>query len=177
MSEHKHVAATRKDAVKKVVDDAKIPNSGSAQHGTASARNKRQTQTKRQSRVAMTNRRLLKIAFAEAAKKKPGIESLLPHCKGMPALLFTKENPFSLFKLIKANKSPAPAKPGQKAPTDLKILAGPTPFAPGPVISELAALGLKTKVDAGKINIVADAIVCKEGAVISDKLALYYDWA
>ena len=25
MSEHKHVAATRKDAVKKVVDDAKIP--------------------------------------------------------------------------------------------------------------------------------------------------------
>ena len=125
----------------------------------------------------MTNRRLLKIAFAEAAKKKPGIESLLPHCKGMPALLFTKENPFSLFKLIKANKSPAPAKPGQKAPTDLKILAGPTPFAPGPVISELAALGLKTKVDAGKINIVADAIVCKEGAVISDKLALYYDWA
>ena len=121
--------------------------------------------------IAMTKKRLLKLAFAEAAKKRPGVDKLFEYCKGMPALLFTKENPFSLFKRIKANKSPAPAKAGQKAPYDLKISAGPTPFVPGPVISELAALGLKTKVDAGKINILADTIVCKEGEIISDKLA------
>ncbi|MEK6875041.1 MAG: 50S ribosomal protein L10 [Nanoarchaeota archaeon] len=121
--------------------------------------------------IAMTKKRLLKLAFAQAAKKRPGVDKLFEYCKGMPALLFTKENPFSLFKRIKANKSPAPAKAGQKAPYDLKIPAGPTSFVPGPVISELAALGLKTKVDAGKINILADTIVCKEGEIISDKLA------
>ena len=89
----------------------------------------------------------------------------------MPALLFTKENPFALNSLIVKNKSEAPAKAGQTAPKDIVVKAGPTSFAPGPIISELAAVGIKTKVNAGKLEIIQDALVAKEGDVISAKLA------
>ena len=117
----------------------------------------------------MTKRRLMVKAIEQA--KVEGLEKIIPHLKGMPSLLFTKENPFALFRTIKQNKSKAPAKAGQIAPNDIKIPAGPTPFAPGPVIGELGALGIKSKVDAGKINILEDTIVCKEGEKISEQLA------
>jgi len=119
--------------------------------------------------ILMTKRRLMVKAIEQAKVK--GLDKLIPELKGMPALLFSKENPFTLFKIIKQNKSKAPAKAGQIAPNDIKIPAGPTPFAPGPVIGELGTLGIKSKVEAGKINILEDAIVCKEGEEISELLA------
>ena len=121
--------------------------------------------------IRMTKRRVMKVAIANVKSKKPGIEKLEAYLDGMPALLFTKENPFSLFKTIKKNKSKAAAKAGQKAPHDIIVPAGPTPFAPGPVIGELGALGIKSGVEAGKVAIKMDATVAKEGAVISQKLA------
>ena len=59
------------------------------------------------------------------------------------------------------------AKPGQTAPLDITVSAGPTPFAPGPAISELAQLGLKTKVEGGKIHVREDARVVKANEQIS----------
>lgn len=121
--------------------------------------------------IKMTKMRLIKRALEQAKKKHEGIEELEKHLGGMPALMFTKENPFSLYKLIKKNKSKAPAKAGQVLPADVKISAGPTNFAPGPVISELAAVGIKTKVENGKLTITQDTVIAKEGDVVSDKLA------
>ena len=117
--------------------------------------------------ISMTKRRVMKYAFDAVKAEKKGIEKLVPYLKGMPALLFTKENPFSLFKVIKQNKSPAPAKAGQIAQKDIKVSTGPTPFAPGPDIGELVAIGLKTEVKDGKIQIKEDAIVAKEGDEIN----------
>ncbi len=119
----------------------------------------------------MTKKRLMKIAFAEAEKKRTGISVLLPSLKGMPALMFTKENPFSIYKLIKKAKSPAPAKAGQTAPRDIVVKAGPTPFAPGPVIGELGSFGIKAGVEAGKVSVKEDKVVAKEGQIITAKLA------
>lgn len=119
--------------------------------------------------ILMSKRRLMKISLEESKNEK--LKELIPHLKGMPALLFTKENPFSLFKTIKKNKSKAPAKAGQTAPNDIIVPAGATPFAPGPVISELGKFGIKTKIDGGKIHIQEDAIVAKEGNEISGELA------
>ncbi len=119
--------------------------------------------------IFMAKRRLINIAIEHSKKK--GLEKLVPFLEGMPALLFTKENPFKLFKIIKKNKSPAPAKAGQKAPKDIVIPAGPTPFAPGPVISELASIGLKTGVENGKVAVKADTVVAEEGTEISGNLA------
>lgn len=115
--------------------------------------------------------RLIKLAIEAAKADKKGLEELIPHLKGMPALLFTKDNPFSLFRVLKQNKSSAPAKGGQTAPKDIVVSAGPTNFAPGPIIGELGAFGIKTGVEAGKLAIKADATVCKEGEEISGALA------
>ena len=55
--------------------------------------------------LKMSKRRLMKIALEQAAKEKKGIDKLIAHLKGMPALLFTKENPFSLYKTLQKNKT------------------------------------------------------------------------
>ena len=120
-------------------------------------------------KLSMARKKLLYLALSQAKKKN--LDQLSAKIKGMPALLFTKENPFALNTLIVKNKSEAPAKAGQTAPKDIVIKAGPTSFAPGPIISELAAVGIKTKVNAGKLEIIQDVTVAKEGDIISAKLA------
>ncbi len=121
--------------------------------------------------IVMTKRRLIKIAIKEAAKKRPGIEKIEQYLYGMPALLFTKGNPFALSKTLRQNKSPAPAKGGQIAPHDIIIPAGPTPFAPGPVIGEFGAIGIKAGVEGGKVAVKADTIVARAGEKIKPKVA------
>jgi large subunit ribosomal protein L10 len=111
----------------------------------------------------------LERALNESQKKN--IEQLREKIKGMPAIILSKENPFLLYATIQKNKSEAPAKGGQVSPKDIVVKAGATSFAPGPIISELAAVGIKTKVEAGKLAIMADTTVAKEGQVISAKLA------
>lgn len=119
--------------------------------------------------IKMSKRRLLALAI-EGSKKK-NIKELLPHLKGMPAILFTKESPFKLFKILKKNKSKAPIKGGQTAPNDIVVPAGPTSFAPGPVIGELGSFGIKSGVENGKIAIKEDSVVAKDGDEVSAKLA------
>jgi len=122
--------------------------------------------------LRMTKRRLLTIAIEAVKDKKPGIEKLLDHMKiGMPAVLFTKENPFKLYKTVDKNKSPAPAKAGQIAPKDVEVKAGPTPFMPGPIIGELGAVGIKTGVEGGKVAIKSNTVVVKAGEVIKEDVA------
>lgn len=117
--------------------------------------------------LKMAKRRLLKLAL----ESRPEVKDLIPHLKGMPALLFTKDNPFKLYKVLKQNKSGAPAKAGQTAPKDILVSAGPTNFAPGPIIGELGAFKIKTGVEGGKLAIKEDVIVAKEGETISAGLA------
>jgi len=121
--------------------------------------------------LKMTKRRFINRALESAKKDKPDIGKLQEYLRGMPALLFTKDNPFALYKILKKNKSKAPAKSGQVAPKDIIVPAGPTSFAPGPVIGELGQLGIKAGIDAGKVAIKQDTTVCKEGQVISSQLA------
>ncbi|MBI4141941.1 50S ribosomal protein L10 [Candidatus Woesearchaeota archaeon] len=122
--------------------------------------------------LLMTKISLTGLALEEASKFRKDINTALkPYIKGMPALLFTKDNPFSLFRMLKKSKSPAAAKPGQKAPKNITVPAGPTPFTPGPVISEFAALGIKAGVEGGKVAVKQDTVVCKEGQEISAPLA------
>ncbi len=121
--------------------------------------------------ICMTKRRLLKRVVDQTKAKKKDSEKLLDYMGGMPALLFTKENPFSLAKTLKKNKSKAPAKAGQTAPNDIAIEAGKTPFAPGPIISELSQAGLKTGVEEGKVAVKERKIVVKAGEIIKDNIA------
>jgi large subunit ribosomal protein L10 len=169
-----HVSQKKKEIVKHVVEQLKeSPIIGIVNMQSLPAQQLQAMREKLRKDVYlfMTKKRLMKIAFEQLEAEKPGISKLAEYFRGMPALLFTKENPFKLFKILKKNKSPAPAKPGQIAPNDIVVNAGPTNFAPGPIIGELGKFGIKTGVENGKLAIKNDTTVCKEGEVISDGLA------
>lgn len=119
--------------------------------------------------IKMTKTRVIRLALKECGVKNA--ESLQNHLKGMPAVLLTKESPFKLYATLKKKKSKAPIKGGQKAPHDIIIPAGPTPFAPGPVIGELGKFKIKSGVENGKVAIKADALVAHEGDTVSQELA------
>jgi len=107
--------------------------------------------------------RKILIQKALESSANPKAKDLLPYLGKEPALLFTNLNAFELFGQFKKNRQNLPAKAGQLAPNDIWVQAGPTPFLPGPVISELAQLKIKAGVVSGKIEIKAPALVVKEG--------------
>src|SRR3989344_3937679 len=117
----------------------------------------------------MSKKRVIKKALEGV--QLPGIDQLKEKITGMPVLLFTKDNPFELYKTIDRNKSNAAARPGQIAPRDIVIPAGQTNFPAGPMIGEFGMLGIKTEVKEGKIGIREDKLIVKEGEVINDKIA------
>ncbi len=119
--------------------------------------------------IKMTKKRLLNLALDNSSKKN--IQELKEHFKGMPALLLTEDNPFKLYSLLKKNKSSAPIKAGDEAPKDIVVPAGATEFAPGPIIGELGGVGIKAGVESGKVVIKEDAVVAKEGEIVSGGLA------
>jgi len=121
--------------------------------------------------LTMTKRRLIRLAIEQTKSKKEGVEQLEAHLGGMPALIFTKENPFKLSRTLQKSKSPAPAKAGQTAPRDIMVNKGATSFAPGPIIGELAMAGIKSGVEGGKVAIKEDTVVVKSGEKIKPKVA------
>ncbi len=124
----------------------------------------------REKMVMLMSRKTLMKKGLETSKKE-NVNKLIETFRGMPALIFTNENPFALAKLLDKNKSSAPAKGGQEAPNDIVVKAGPTSFAPGPIISELSELGIKSGIEGGKVAVKQDTVVVKEGEVISQKAA------
>ncbi|KHO52826.1 MAG: Ribosomal protein L10 [archaeon GW2011_AR17] len=118
--------------------------------------------------IVMTKKRLIQYALKQSPK---GLGDLATKIRGMPALIFTKENPFKLYKTLSASKSPAPAKQGQIAPRDVIVPAGKTNFAPGPIIGELGQLGIKAGIEDGKVAIKQDKLLVKEGEVFTQKVA------
>lgn len=121
--------------------------------------------------IKVTKKRLMKIAFTQLEKEKKEISKVNPMLKGIPALIFTKEDEFKLQKILNKNKTSALAKAGQLANKDIWIKAGPTQFSPGPMIGEFGILGIKTQVIENKIHVKEDKLLIKEGEVVSDKVA------
>lgn len=120
--------------------------------------------------LRMTRKTLLKLALNNTSNKSAS--KLIEYVEdGMPALLLSELDSFALWQLIKENMSKSPAKAGQKAPFDIIVPAGPTSFAPGPILGELGDVGIKAGINAGKIEIKEDSLVVKEGDSIDEKLA------
>lgn len=126
---------------------------------------------KKNAEVLIVKKNLIELVLSELESTHKGISELIQKCSGVVGLIFTNDNPFSLYKFIKKNKSSAPAKAGQTAPNDIIVPAGPTSFAPGPIIGELGALKIKAGINAGKVEIKEDSPVAKEGDSISAELA------
>jgi ribosomal protein L10 len=87
------------------------------------------------------------------------------------ALLFSDHDAFEISGILADNKSPAKAKAGDIALADVEVKAGPTGLLPGPDISALSAVGLAPKVEDGKISVMQDKIIVKEGEEIKEEHA------
>lgn len=109
-------------------------------------------------------RALDKESSEEVAKLKEKIKDSF-------AILFSDLESFELAGELAKNKSPAKAKVGQEAPSDIEIPEGPTELIPGPAISELGALGIKIQIENGKITIKEPKIVARQGEKISQGAA------
>ena len=115
--------------------------------------------------IRVAKKSLINLAFDKVGIE--GIKELREKLQGESAILLTNDNPFRIYKIIEKIKSPASAKTGDIAPSDIEVKAGPTDLAPGPAITALQKVGLKTKVDAGKIAVISDKVVCKKGEKIT----------
>lgn len=116
--------------------------------------------------IRMSRKRLMKLALEKAK-----VEKLAEYLKGQPAFVFSKMNPFKLYKILEKNKTSAPAKPNAIAPKDIVVPKGETPFSPGPVLAELQKFGIPTAIQKNKIIIKEDKLVAREGERISPELA------
>jgi large subunit ribosomal protein L10 len=116
-------------------------------------------------------RNTLMIRAIEKSSKK-GIKDLIGYVVGPVVFLFSDQDPFALSKFLSENKTAAPAKGGQISPKDIIVPEMNTGVAPGPFISELAALKIPSRVKGGVIHIIADTVAVKAGSVISTAMAL-----
>jgi large subunit ribosomal protein L10 len=171
---HAHVAPWKKDEVSRLskilIDN---PVVAVAEVSGIPAPQMQQMRASLRGSVAVlgSKNRLLAIAIKEAAKQRPGLEGLADKLHGQSVILATKNNPFKLFKALKAGASMAPLKANQLAPHDIVIPKGPTPFGPGPIVGELQKVGIAAKIEAGKVVISKDSTPVKAGGVVSAELA------
>lgn len=99
------------------------------------------------------------------------IKKIKEHVKEDSALLFSKIDCFELSAILSENKSPVGAKIRQMVPEDIEVESGATDLVPGPVISELGALGIKIAIEDGKINIKEKKIIVKKGEQVNEAAA------
>ncbi len=113
---------------------------------------------------------LFKKAVA-GLRDKPKLKALEELLSGPNIFLFTDLNPFKLALLLRRSRVKAFAKAGDVATYDVIAPAGNTGLPPGPIISQLHAVGLSTKVESGSVWIVKEKVLVKKEEVISEQLA------
>ena len=100
-----------------------------------------------------------------------GIDALKQQVNEDYAVLLSNTDGFELSGWLTENKNPIAAKEGQIADADITVEEGPTDLVPGPVISELGALGLQIMVEDGKITIRKAKVAVKKGDKVSSGAA------
>ena len=169
---HRGRAAPRQekiDAVQKLVSEIKkYPVIGilSLHKMPAAALQKIRNELSETAKIKVERKAVLQKALEESGKTE-----LLALLSSQPAVVMTEMNPFKLYKFAQSKKSKVSAKPGDIAPEDIIVPAGPTDIAPGPAISALSKVKIIAKVEGGKLAVARDCLVAKAGDVISSELA------
>ncbi|HYB68121.1 MAG TPA: 50S ribosomal protein L10 [Candidatus Acidoferrales bacterium] len=113
---------------------------------------------------------LIKLAI-ENCKERPDLKKLEEHVKGSNVFMFTNLNPFKLSLILAGGKVKTTAKSGDVAAFDVVVPAGNTGQPPGPIISQLNAVGLPTRIESGSVWINKDTLVVRKGEQINERLA------
>jgi large subunit ribosomal protein L10 len=113
---------------------------------------------------------LMRLAI-ENCKERPDLKKLEEHVKGSNVFMFTNLNPFKLSLILERGKVKTTAKSGDIAAFDVVVPAGNTGQPPGPIISQLNAVGLPTRIESGSVWINKDTLVARKGEQINERLA------
>jgi large subunit ribosomal protein L10 len=112
---------------------------------------------------------LVKLALEDL--KKTDLSQLEEYLEGPNVFMFTALNPFKLAILLDKGKVKTFAKSGDIAAMDVVIPVSNTGQPPGPVISQLNAVGLPTRIENGSVWVSKDTLVVRRGEPINDRLA------
>jgi large subunit ribosomal protein L10 len=112
---------------------------------------------------------LMKLALENMSKAE--LKQLEEYLDGSNVYMFTDENPFKLALLLERGKVKTTAKSGDTAAMDVVVPAGNTGQPPGPVISQLNAVGLPTRIESGSVWVSKDTLVVRKGEAINERLA------
>jgi large subunit ribosomal protein L10 len=112
---------------------------------------------------------LVKLALEEMEQED--LKKLEDYLEGSNVFLFTNLNPFKLALLLERGKVKTTAKSGDIAAMDVVIPSGNTGQPPGPVISQLNAVGLPTRIESGSVWISKDTLVVRKGEIVNERLA------
>jgi large subunit ribosomal protein L10 len=112
---------------------------------------------------------LMRLAIEEMNKQD--LKKLEEYLEGSNVYLFTDLNPFKLALLLERGKVRTTAKAGDTAANDVIVPAGNTGQPPGPIISQLNAVGLPTRIESGSVWVSKDTLVVRKGEEINERLA------
>ena len=113
---------------------------------------------------------LMKLAI-ENCGERADLKKLEEYMTGSNVFMFTDLNPFRLALILKRGKVKTTAKSGDIAAFDVVVPAGNTGQPPGPIISQLNAVGLPTRIESGSVWVNKDTLVVKKGEEINERLA------
>src|SRR3989442_5244765 len=122
-------------------------------------------------KLMVSKNNLLRIALKEAASAKKGLDGLTDAIGDQTAVVTAQINPFRLFKEMEATKTKAPARGGERAPEDIWVYEGDTPFKPGPIVGELQKAGVPAAIERGKVVIKKDKPLVPTGQGIRRDVA------
>jgi large subunit ribosomal protein L10 len=120
-------------------------------------------------KVQVVKKSLVNFALDHSGVKE--LHDLVQYVDDSTAMLFSDTDAFEISGILANEKSPSKAKAGMIAPNDIEVKAGPTELLPGPDISALSAVGLIPKVENGKIAVMQDKVIVKEGEEITEPQA------
>lgn len=120
-------------------------------------------------RMRVLKNTLLKIALENM--DTADLKKLEDYLEGSNLFLFTDLNPFKLALLLERGKVKTTAKSGDIAAMDVTIPEGNTGQPPGPIISQLNAVGLPTRIESGSVWVSKDTLVVRKGETINERLA------
>ncbi len=157
------------EAIKEIFKEYKSVGIASLQKVRASQLQELKKTMKGQVYLRVLKNTLIKIAIEELNQAE--LKKLEEYLEGSNVFLFTDLNPFKLALMLERGKVKTTAKSGDIAANDVVIPASNTGQPPGPVISQLNAVGLPTRIESGSVWISKDTLVVRKGEVINERLA------
>jgi len=122
--------------------------------------------------MTMAKKTLMRLAWTQSGRSVEELDVLFEGA-AQPCIVHSDSlNAYQLFDELKKTRQGRAAKEGELAPIDIIVPAGPTEFAPGPLVGEFNAVGIPAKIDKGKIAIPKETKVVSAGEPMSADLGM-----